>query len=188
MTMIWSLRIVGASLRGVGDGVGGFEGGEDAFELGEQLEGFERFGVGDADVLDAAGVLPVRVLGADAGVIQAGAERMDVGGLAVVVLQDVAESSRAARRACPAMSVAACWPRSRAAPAGFDADEFHVLCRSTNGAEDARGVRSAADAGDDVIGQSALGLKALALAFRCRSRTGNRGRSSGTGAGRRRCR
>src|SRR4051794_40648906 len=60
-------------LGGVGDRVGGFERGDDPLELREELEAIERLGVGDADVLDAAAVLPVRVLRADAGVIEAGA-------------------------------------------------------------------------------------------------------------------
>ena len=70
--MIWSLRQLWGNLGGVGDGVRGFEGGEDSFELGEHLKRVECLVVGDADVFDAAGVLPVRVFGADAGIIEAG--------------------------------------------------------------------------------------------------------------------
>lgn len=69
----------------------GFDGGEDALGLGEGLEGFQGGGVADQGVVDAAGVVPVAVLGADAGVVQAGGDGVDVGGLAVLVLEDVGE-------------------------------------------------------------------------------------------------
>jgi hypothetical protein len=48
----------------------------------EQLEGLERLGVGGRDILDALRVLPPAVPGADALVVEAGAARADVGGLA----------------------------------------------------------------------------------------------------------
>ena len=47
-----------------------------------------------------------------------------------------------------------------AAAAGFDADQFHGCIVDERG-EDSRGVRSAADAGDDVIRQSPLDFQAL---------------------------
>jgi hypothetical protein len=73
-------------LGGLGEGVAAFQGGEDAFELRDLLEGFERFIVSDAEVLDPAGILPIGMLGADAGVVEAGADGVDVGGLAIFVL------------------------------------------------------------------------------------------------------
>lgn len=77
--------------HGLGDGVAGFDGGEDAFGFGEGLEGVECGGVADLGVLDAAGVVPVAVFGADAGVVEAGGDGVDGGGLAVGVLEDVGQ-------------------------------------------------------------------------------------------------
>ncbi len=71
--------------------MGGFQGGEDAFQFGDLLECFERLGVGDAVIFHAAGVFPIGVLRAYAGVIEARGDAVDVGGLAVVVLKDVGE-------------------------------------------------------------------------------------------------
>ena len=83
------LRHFSGNFSGLGEGVGSFQGGQDPFAAGEELEGFEGFGIGDAGVFDAAGVFPVGVLGADAGVVEAGADGVDIGGLAVFVLEDV---------------------------------------------------------------------------------------------------
>ena len=44
---------------------------DDAFGAAQVVEGLERLLVGDADVLGAADVLQVGVLGADAGVVEA---------------------------------------------------------------------------------------------------------------------
>ena len=55
--------------------------------------GVEGLGVGDALVADPADVLPVAVLGPDARVVQPRRDRVDVLGLAVVVLEDVAEAA-----------------------------------------------------------------------------------------------
>jgi len=75
------------------DGVGAFEGGDDAFGSGEQREGDESLIVGDTGVCDSFGVFPVGVLGADAGVVEPGRAGVDRGGLAIGVLQDVAEAA-----------------------------------------------------------------------------------------------
>ena len=40
----------------MGDGVGGFERRDDAFDLGRQLERFERLVVEDRHIFDAAGI------------------------------------------------------------------------------------------------------------------------------------
>ena len=65
----------------------------DAFEFGDFLERVQCFVVAGGDVGDSAGIFPVGVFGAYAGVIQAGTGTVDVGGLAVCVLEDVAERS-----------------------------------------------------------------------------------------------
>ena len=75
---------------------------DDALGAAEQREGLHRLGVGDRAVLGAADVVQVGVLRADAGVVQAGADRVRLDGLAVVVLQQVGagavQHARASRR------------------------------------------------------------------------------------------
>src|SRR5260221_11630621 len=71
------------------DRVRGFQCREDPFGFGEQLEGFKRFIISDAFVVYAVVVFPVAVFGAYAWVVQAGGDGVDVGGLAVFVLEDV---------------------------------------------------------------------------------------------------
>ena len=53
------------------------------------VEGRERLVVGDGDVLGAAGILEPGVLGADAGIIEAGRDRVRLDDLAVLVLQQI---------------------------------------------------------------------------------------------------
>ena len=72
-------------------GVRSLERGNDALMLGKQAERVERLVVGGRGVLHASGVLPVAVLGSDAGVIEAGAATVHIGGLAGSVLQHIAE-------------------------------------------------------------------------------------------------
>src|SRR6266446_10019221 len=74
--------------HGLDDGMRRLQRRQDAFELAAQRERLERILVADVRVLDALGVLPVAVFGADAGVIEAGGNAVDVRGLAVLVLQD----------------------------------------------------------------------------------------------------
>lgn len=87
--------LIALHLRGsfgyLGQCMGGFEGGENAFELGNLLEGGKRLGVVDADVFDPAGILPVGMLRADTRIIEACRTGVDIGGLAVFILQDIAE-------------------------------------------------------------------------------------------------
>ena len=68
------------------------------------------------DVLGAPGVLEPRVLGADAGIVEARRDRMRLDDLAVRVLQQVACDCRAARRAGPPVSDAAWRPVSMPSP------------------------------------------------------------------------
>ena len=77
-------------LQGVGQGVGGLEGGDDALVAGEQAEGLEGVLVGDGDVLGAADLAEVGVLGADAWVVQAGGDGEGLGeDFAVLTSDDV---------------------------------------------------------------------------------------------------
>ena len=77
----------------MGERVRGFERAEDAFARRQQPERGERFVVGRADILRAAGVHQVRMLGADGGIIEARRDRPGVGDLAVLVLQDIGLSA-----------------------------------------------------------------------------------------------
>src|SRR2546427_2801936 len=66
----------------------GLQGGNDAFGAAQVVEGVQRLLVGDAHVLGPAQFLQPGVLGADAGVVEAGADAVRLGDLAVLVLQD----------------------------------------------------------------------------------------------------
>ena len=145
---------------------GGLQGGNDSFAAGEQIEGIERFRIGDGDVLGAAQLAQMGVLGADGGVVQSGGDRVGCGDLAIVILQHVAVGAlqHAGDAAVEARGVIA---ERFAAAAGFDADESHVFVFDKGG-EDADGVGAAADAGDDRIGQAAFALRESARALRRR--------------------
>ena len=91
------------------------------------------------------------VLGPDAGVVEPGRDRVRVGDLAVVVGEH-----RRARAVQHAGAAAAEARRARR----LDADEPHVGVVEEAG-EDADRVRAAADAGDDRVGQPALGREDL---------------------------
>ena len=113
----------GSQLCQVRKRVGGFQGRQNALKFGNLLKCFQRLGVGDADVGDSASVFPVGVFGADAGIVEASRDAVDVGGLAVFVLQDVGE--RAVKDAGPAGAQGGgVLAKVGAATAGFDADEF----------------------------------------------------------------
>ena len=127
---------------------------------GGGVVGVEGLGVGDALVADPAAVLPVAVLGADAGVVEPGGDRVDVLGLAVVVLEDVAEA--AVEDAGPALASGstACSPAVGPAAARLGADQLDLGVVDER-IEHPRGVRAAADAGDDGVGQAAEPVEAL---------------------------
>jgi hypothetical protein len=96
--------------------VAGLQRRDDALGAAQVVEGLQRLGVGDAHVLGAADVLEVGVLGADAGVVQAGADAVRLGDLAVVVLQDVGAVA-VQHAGLPRCSDAECLPLSRPSPA-----------------------------------------------------------------------
>ena len=90
----------------VGDGVRGLERRQDAFETGERLEPFERFGVGGIRVLGSPEVAQPRMFWADGGVVEPGRDRMrelDVASLVLKhecasPLQDTGASAGKSRR------------------------------------------------------------------------------------------
>ena len=148
---------------------------DDALGAREVAERGERLLVGRADVLRAAAVAEERVLRADAGIVEAGRDRVRVGDLPVLVGED--RRARAVQHAGPAGA-----ERRRAGR--LDADEAHVRVVE-EAVEDADRVRAAADARDDRLGQPPLRRRASARAPRGRSPTAARRRARGTARGRR---
>ena len=73
----------------LGDRVARFERRDDALGPAQPMERDERIGVGDPDVFGPADVLQVGMLGTDARVVEPGRDRMRLGDLAVLVLQQV---------------------------------------------------------------------------------------------------
>src|SRR4051812_20832907 len=99
------------------------------------------------------------MFGADTGVIQAGGAGGNVGGLAVVVLEDVAE--RAVEDAGLADGEAGgVVAEGRGSAAGFNADEFYRRVVDER-MEDAGSIRAAANAGDDIVGELGFDFEAL---------------------------
>ena len=76
-------------LHRVGDGVARLERRDDALGAAEAVERRQRLVVGDADVLGPADVVQPGVLGADAGVVEAGRDRVRLVDLAVLVGQHI---------------------------------------------------------------------------------------------------
>ena len=66
--------------------MGAFQGRDDAFQAAALVERGERFVVGHRGVFDAADVMQPGVFRADAGVVEAGGNRMRIDDLAIVVL------------------------------------------------------------------------------------------------------
>src|SRR5262249_9491326 len=131
----------------------------DALQARAQVKRLQRLPVADAGIAHPARVLPVTVFGADAGVVQAGGDRMYRGSLAVLVLQDVAET--AVQHAGLAVAqrrgvVAGAAP----APARLDADQLDGAVGHER-VEHAGRVAAAAHTGDDGVRQPARLLLAL---------------------------
>ena len=102
---------------------------DDAFGAAQAMERGERLVVGDADVLGAADVLEVGVLGADAGIVEAGRDRVRLDDLAVRRPAAGRCGCRAARRGCRRCSEAACLPLSRPSPAASTPISARLLVR-----------------------------------------------------------
>ena len=131
----------------------------------------KRLVVGRAEILRAAGVAQVGVLGADAGVVEPGGDRMCVRDLAVVLGED--------RRAG---AVQDSWrpEPSDAAPAA--STPTSAPPRRDEPVEDPDRVRAAADARDHGIGQPSLGAEHLPARLAADDRL-KFGDHSGYGAG-----
>ena len=120
------------------------------------------------------------MLGADTGVVESGGDRVGLGGLPLVVLQDVAAAP--CRTPTSPRQVSRRAGRCRPVAAGLDADRRPPRRRGTG--EHADRVGAAADAGDDGVGQAPVCSRHW-RGPRGRCTAGSRGRSSGTGAARR---
>src|SRR5262249_3371374 len=83
----------GGFLQPLRDGVARLQRGEGPPVPRPRVVGLERLGIGHAHIADPAAVLPEAVLGADAGIVEAGGDRVHVLGLAVVVLEHIAEAA-----------------------------------------------------------------------------------------------
>ena len=132
---------------GFRDGVGGFERRDDSLRAGEARAPRERLAVGRRDVLGAALVVQPGVLRSDAGVVEAGGDRVRQRH-SVRRYPAAGSCRRLAGRPAAAGKAAACSPSSRAPPARFDADQPDVPDPRGTG-EDADGIASAAHAGTD---------------------------------------
>lgn len=148
-----------ADLERAGQRVRGLDRRDDALGAAQQRERVHRLGVGDLAVLGAAAVAQPRVLGADAGVVEARGDRVGFEGLAVVVLQQVgphavddAEGAADQRRGVPAAGDAVAARLEPVQPDGRVGDE---------GVEGADRVGAAADAGDDGVREGPGQLDAL---------------------------
>jgi hypothetical protein len=117
--------------------------GQYALRPGEPHGRRDRFRVGDRDVAGAPQIPQVRMLGADAGVVQPGRDRVRLLDLPVLVLEE---------QRLEAVQYADLAVRGAGTAFGLDADELRG--RVGEAREGARRVAAPADAGDDVIGDS----------------------------------
>src|SRR5690606_35620903 len=149
----------GRALEHLRQGVGRLQRRDDAFQAAALVEGAQRLVIGDRYVLDAADIVQPGVLGADAGVVEAGGNRVGVDDLPVVVLQQ--EGAVAVQHAGgTAVHAAGVLAGVDAVAGGFHADDLHggVIQERV---EQADGVGAAADAGDQAVGQTAFLLLQL---------------------------
>ena len=79
--------------QGAGEGVRGLDRGDDSLGGAQQPESIHGLRVGDGRVVGTTDVGQVRVLRADARVVEPGADRMRLDGLTVLVLEDVGTSA-----------------------------------------------------------------------------------------------
>src|SRR5262249_43158435 len=119
---------LGADVEGAGERVGALDRRDDALGRREQPERLHRGVVGDRKVLAAAGVVQVRVLRANARIVEPGRDRARLGDLALLVLQHVgartmkdAGLARGQRRRV--------LPGLHAVPGGLAADQAYARVR-----------------------------------------------------------
>src|SRR5450631_300089 len=152
-----------SALDDLGDSVRGFERRNNAFGPSQQHGCLKRLGVRGRNILRAPRISEHGMLGADRRVVQTGGDRVRGRDLTRSVLQDVRISSlqNARRTAAETSRVLA---QSFAESAGFHSDEFDFFVFEEV-VENADGIRSSADAGDDGVGKFAFGFADLDACF-----------------------
>src|ERR1019366_417812 len=108
------------ALDGFGDGVRTLERRDNALDAREAARRVERFAVATGDVLGAAAIAQIRVLGPDHGIVEAGGDGMGKSDLAVFVLQPVTVGALQHARSAAAIARRMLTERIAAA-AGFHA-------------------------------------------------------------------
>ena len=121
------LRPLRRELHHLGDGVRRFQRRDDAFQPRQQLERRERLVVGRREIGDAAGLVQPGMLRPDAGIIEAGRDRMRVLDLAVVVHQQI--GAVAVQHAGPAAGDRGRVQLRQAVAGRFDAEDFDARDR-----------------------------------------------------------
>jgi hypothetical protein len=146
-----------------GDGVARFEGGNDPFEAREFGKRGEGLFVGGVSVLDTVLVPEPGVFGTDRGVVEAGADAVGELDLAIFILEDV--RARALQHAeGTALKTGGVLFGHDAFAAGFNAKHFDGRVFE-KWIKQANGVRTAADAGDKMVGQAFFFFENLAAGF-----------------------
>ena len=142
----------------------GLERRDDPLQLGQPAERRERLLVGHRLVARAPGVAQPGVLRADAGIVQAGRDRVRLGDLALLVLHDrgvATPCSTPPRPPRPPTVSGAPWrPLGQPVAGGLDADQLDLGVAGERD-EHADRVRAAADAGDHARRQPAAALEQL---------------------------
>ena len=156
ITMIWSRPIVGASLMTSASACAGSSAGMMPSSRVQSWKASSASAVGRRHVGDAAGILQPGMLRPDAGIVEAGRDRVALEDLAVAVLQEI--GAVAVQHAGPPAGhrggVAVL--HVEAVAAGLDADNRHLAVVEER-MEQADGVGAAADRRDERVGQPSLG-------------------------------
>ena len=128
-----------------------FEGRKDPFLSGCRVIGVKGFAVGDVLVTDAAHVLPVAMLRSNPRVIQPCGDRVNSQGLAIIVLEDIAEAAMQDTRT-PLRQAGGMLARPETPASGLGSDQLDLGVRDERG-EDPGGIQTTADTRHDRIGQ-----------------------------------
>src|SRR5579859_1843791 len=102
----------------------GFESWNDALGSGAELERGQRLLIRRGYVFDAADIMQPRMLGADAGIVEAGTDRVCLDDLPVIILQKIGAVA-VQHAGAPAGQTRGMFAGLDAVPAGLDADQSH---------------------------------------------------------------
>jgi hypothetical protein len=120
--------------------------------------------VGHAGVGDAADVLQPGMFRADAGIVEAGRDRMRLGDLAVLVLQQIGAVA-VQHAGFTAREGGACFLCRGPGPPAASTPSIATSAIVEEGVEQPDRVAAAADRGDELVGQAAFGLQHLCARF-----------------------